>query len=874
MERESPLNGANEQPPLHDDPSEEHWLLDSFVWDPVALVGARCATGFQLSSSQPESLVPPRAAPVVALPAARSSSKKQGYTRRPSVCHVPGCNQALDETPGAPRYCFRFRICLVHLRAEEVQMPEGASRHCQKCCCFHPLSAFRGANRTCAVKLAAQAARRRRQKTEATAEATDEICFDFLDAFLGDSSVDTEPAAVPEALEPLERWSSGAAALPVVREATLKLGGATPGQLPAALAPALASAWCADVALSMEATPRPGCTLLHLDALLPEHAPPAPDAATLARALRASPLRSWLKGRRLDVRCGGSAEPASSAAEMLPRLPRLQPAALLCSASGELHTTLPVQRLPRDVTLCGRLHGQNITHLRFVAASDGSLRLTLPAIGAEGVARLWLAAERGAGGAARAVLLTTDAAIATEVSAALKDEDDADEEQERLICTLGAALRPGCPAQVVAAAAHASLRRGWAATSARLLPALHAALADAGAEEKAAARTLLHAAALSGDVQLVRLTLQHGGVDGVFGAPETADERGITPLHLAAVSGNSTVAHALATATPASSLLWVSARDSAGHTPANLSATIGDAMADVSAQLRRRLNAARNLAVTMAADEEVGPADADVAALASHMLQSYTPTSGSPCARERELFDSHVLASRRHFLLLSPVLSIIIAGHVLLSPAVSGNGGRIDAPSWTTAFDWFGRWAGRGAVGLWRSSKHDPLSFSGLLPLWYVTLAVNAALLAFAGLPVLRKLYQRHGRTAVYVYISFQLLIQRVLVELHFQRVMSGGSARWPTPAAPALLALKVAHMLALPLPVSAVNKLLCVHWILMACAHLAKAVAQPALFARDISLLTLVHVIMVSAARMKDARALAAWRAARRARLAKCKHA
>ena len=189
-----------------------------------------------------------------------------------------------------------------------------------------------------------------------------------------------------------------------------------------------------------------------------------------------------------------------------------------------------------------------------------------------------------------------------------------------------------------------------------------------------------------------------------------------------------------------------------------------------------------------------------------------------------------------------------------------------------TALDWFARWVGRGAVGLWRSSEHDSLDFSRLLPLWYVTLAVNAVLLALAGLPMLRKLYERHGRTAVCSYIVFQLLIQRVLVELHFQHVMSGAAARWPTPAAPALLALKVAHMLALPLPVSAVNKLLCVHWLLMACAHLAKAVAQPAQFVRDIALLTLVHVIMVRAARMKDARALAAWRAVRRARLAKRK--
>ena len=813
---------------------------------------------------------------MVALPAARSA-KKIGYTRRPSVCQVPGCNQALDETPGVPRYCFRFRICMMHLRAEAVQMPDGAARHCQKCCSFHPLSAFRGANRTCAVKLAAQAARRRRQKA-AAAEAKDEMCFDFLEEFIGDNATYESATlpALPMVLPALECWSSGAAALPVVREATLKLCNTTPAGLPDTLAPTLAAAWCDARALSLEATPRPGCTLLHLDALvLPEPALAEPDAAQLARALQASSLRAWLRGQNLGVSCGGIDQTYSTynAPPPLPKLPRLRPAALLSTAVGELHARPPTP-LPGDVAVHGRLHGQNfLTALRLLTGSDGVLCLTLPACFAEGAARIWLTSPGTAASAtSRAVLLTTDAAVAAEVSTALDLEDD-DAAAEQFICALGTALRPGCATRVLVAAAAASLRRGLVTTSTRLLTALQAALAgDADVESAAAAKTLVHAAVLSRSSALVQLTLQLGR-DGSFGAPGAADEGGVTPMHLAAAAGDSTIALALATATPASSLLWFAARSATGAAPADIAAAMGDTMADVQAKLRRRLNAAHHLAATMAADDGVDAVEADVVALADLMLQSYAPASGKPCAREQELFDSHMLASRRHLLLLSPVLSIFIAGHVLLSSAPPSYGSRAGASPWTFAFDWFGRWFGGGVVGLWFSSEQNSLDMSRLLPLWHITLAVNAALLALAGLPALREHYQRYSRVVIYVYIIYQLLIQRVLVELHFQQVLSGAAARWPTPAAPALLALKVAHMLALPIPVSAVNTLLCVHWILMACAHLAKAVAQPARFLRDITLLTVVHVMMVGTARTKDARALAAWRAVRRARLAKCKH-
>ena len=794
------------------------------------------------------------------------------YSRRPPVCHVPGCGAALSDSPNAPRYCFRFRICLMHLRAETVQLPAGPHRHCQQCCAFHPLAAFSGAKRTCARRLAEQAARRRRggggalvSSSESVGRglsASDESAdvetaqrFAFAEALLGGAGVPPAPAAAPAAAAPAA-WSCGAAELPVPREASLKLGGATPGQLPAALAPALASAWCADMALSMEAAPRPGCTLLHLDALLPVHAPPAPDAATLARVLCAGPLGSWLAGRRLDVRCGGGAQPASSADES--RLPRLRPAALLCSALGELRTTSPVQPLPHDVALCGRLHGQNITQLRCVAAPDGSLRLTLPAIGAEGAARLWLAAEGAVGGAARAVLLTSDAGIAAEVSAALSDADE--EEQERLICTLGAALRPGCLATVVAAAAHASLRRGWEATSARLLPSLSTALVGGDAEDRAAARTLLHAAALSGNVQLVQLTLQHGGSNHVFGAPETADERGFTPMHLAAAAGDAAVAMALATSTPSAHLAWFYAkRLQDGAAPVDVARATGGVAAETLAVLRRRLDAARELAAALAEGAPSAGEDPQTLELARLLLRSYAPVDGAACAPEQALFDAHRMASRRYLALLTPPFFVAISLRSLFLPPPDA--------------------ATLAAV----ASPARP-SFALLLdvykavqrPFALMTLLANAALLALAGLPALRAAYHRHGRAALRVYTLLQFLLRRALVELYFTHAVLGGAAAvWPSPAGAALVSLSTVHMAAMPLPAPDVLALLALQWALVGFAHATGAPLWPqsAAPSRDALLRTALHAALAAAVLATDARALAAWRASRRASLALRSH-
>ena len=910
-------------------PAETAWQLEDYVWDPVAMVRTSRArrTPRAASDATPQlgttgggagqaahaaptaaqtSLAPSLAPHTVALPAAGDadaapaappqsvkaapprpaaaaepppSRKRAGrvYSRRPPVCHVPSCGAPLADGPETTsRYCFRFRICPLHLRAQEVLLPDGASRHCQKCCSWHPLAAFDGSNRTCARRLAEQKARRRRggdgvarvgsSAPEAPSAVDEALRFSFVEALLGDNGVTSAlaaPTPVPPAAAAPGARVSAAAALPVVREAALKLGGATPGQLPATLAPALHAAWCDDLALSLEATPRPGCTVLHLDGLLPHDAPPAPDAAALARALRAGPLRAWLAGRTMGVRCGGDAEPPLTS-QPPPRLPPLRPAALLCTAPGELRAQRPTQPLPADAALCGRLHGQIITLPMCRAERDDSLRIALPAAGAEGAARFWLAADGQIGGASRAVLLTSDAAIASEVSAALDGAEEGgnaedEDERERLICALGAALRPGCPARVVAAAADAALRRGWAATSARLLPAVRSALPGADADGLAAARTLLHAAALSGDAALVRLTLRHGGEGAAFGAPEGADEAGITPLHLAAAGRDGGAALALATASPSALLAWFHARSLDGATPADVARAAGGVAAEAHATLRRRLEAARDIVVALAAGDDVDAAaaggDAQLVEVARLMLRVYAPAGGAPSAPQRALFYQHRMASQRILALITPPFVVAINLRALSLPP-------LDAADLTAV-----------ALPALPSFAQMLTVYKAMQrPFVALTVLVNVLLLALAGLPALRGAFMRHGRAALRAYCIFQFIARRTLAELQLRRTLRGGAVLWPSPAGAALMGLSTLHMAAMPLPAPDVRALMALQWLYAGLGHATDWPIWPrsAGLRRDLLMRTALMLVLAAAATAAEARALAAWCAARRARIKK----
>ena len=397
----------------------------------------------------------------------------------------------------------------------------------------------------------------------------------------GATAASLDPTPLSEAAAPTDwdraaaLWleSCPAAALPLARESWLKLDGVTPAALSPELAPAVAHAWFDDSALSLEAAPRPGCTLLHLDALVPAEAPAEPEADRVLADLQASPAGPWLRTRSVTLRTctsdtaaagPGGVRVTAAAEALLPRPPRLLPLALLSTGPATLRAP-GWSGPPSGFTLWLRLHGQ-VAVLR-CSATSGEVALP-PLDGAEGAARLWLAREGSPGGASRTVLLSRDAFFAAEIASlhasANADADD-DDATERLLCALGAALRPGCAPRVLAVAAAEALRRGWAATSARLLPPLRAAL-DAGAADaaaRAAARTLLHAAALSGRPALVRLVLSLSR-DGALGVPHApCDPRGLTPLHLAASMGDAATADVLAGASPASLVAWFYTRSSA-----------------------------------------------------------------------------------------------------------------------------------------------------------------------------------------------------------------------------------------------------------------------------------------------------------------------
>jgi hypothetical protein len=784
----------------------------------------------------------------------------------------------------------------------------------QKCSQFHSVAAFAGTKRTCDKALASLRLRRPTRKSSARSCAraaptpllspasaalfddpssaalhganwqNDDELFSFVDALLGNG-----PGAASHELEPLLSGaddvappnrlraaalfhdSCSAAALPAAHEAWLKLDGTTPASLPPSLAPALAAAWCADAALCLEAAPRPGCTLLHLDALLPADVPPPPDANALARALLASAAAPWLRARRVAVHVRGEtafAEPGSSWRTVhnlssmggltpSPRTPRLVPLALLSTAPAMLRAP-GWAGPPPGCTLWLRLHGQ-VCALRCEPGAAA-----LPALrGAEGAAHLWLARDGLPGcasGASRAVLLTRDADIAAEV-ASLDADGDGDAEAEQLLCVLGAALRPGCAPRVLAAAAAAALRLGWEATAARLLPLLRAAI-DAGACDaaaSAAARTLLHAAALSGRPALVRLVLSRSH-DGALGTPHAPGDHGLTPLHLAAAMGDGDTATALANSSPTALLGWFTARSRCGATPGAAALSSGGSAARAHAALTRRLHSARPLAAKLAAAVEHEGVSArsepfEDEDLARFLLQTYAPADASDPATpaERKLYEAaRMLLHRSHALCLPP-FSAITAIRSLMMPLPSAEAIALvclpDNLSWS-AFT----------------------VYQGLQPTFVLVarLVVSFMMLAIAGLPQLRGAYVRHGRVVMRTCSVLAFLLFPVLTEGHVRHVLRVEICLPHVPGS-LLASFLTVHLAFIPLPLRDILGLLAARWVLMLVARVTGAPIWPrpeAPFHFSSLVNTATHITCVIALVLMDRRAWAAWRSARRKRL------
>jgi hypothetical protein len=777
------------------------------------------------------------------------------------------------------------RICEMHLRAPQVLLDGAACRYCQKCGAFQPLKAFSGANRTCAKQLATQTRRRRvrsavrasvappavsQAELLAPAElpaADDPAFFDFVNSLLRDTDAADTSADLPGADEPggdRERaeamWRGSR--LPEVRHASLKLGGATPGQLPTSLAPALASVWCDDVAFGLEAAPLPGCVLLQLDALVPEDAPPAPSAVQLLDGLLASPAGAWLRARsvtaRTSGRCatagpgGGAARPVAADDDLQLLPSRLLPLALLSTAPAELRApgwTGP----PPGCQLWLRLHGQ-VMPLR----CNETGAAMLPSLdGAEGAAHIWLAREGAAGGQSCTVLLTRDAAVAAEVASL----DAIDDVTERLLCALGAALRPGCAPRVIAAAAAEVLSRGWAATAARLLPLLRAAL-DAGACDAASrfeARMLMHAAALSGQPALVQLTLSLSP-DGALGAPHAPDERGITPMHLAASAGDGATALVLAEASPASLIAWFCARSADGATPAE--AARGSAVR-THATLQRRLDTGRMLAAELAVGGEDTSAEADGTlpfndvALARFLLRVFAPADPDAPATpgERRLYEAQQLMSRRVRTLYFPPFAVIsLLRPLLLVQKPTAAAIAAIAPP---------------ALPSWYQVLSVTLPLQNRL---VSMIAMNLALLAFAGAPRLRGAYERHGMAVLRAFGVLQFVLLPAIAEVSIRRVM-GFAVLYPSRQGCIFMAFMTMHMayVTSPLPRRDCLALLLAHFVTIAVAHLTGWPIWPRndapVYATAVAMV--VHAMLALAVVAVDRSAWTAWRAARRARLA-----
>ncbi|GIL84157.1 hypothetical protein Vretimale_11124 [Volvox reticuliferus] len=83
-----------------------------------------------------------------------------GYRRSsaPLRCKVSGCTSDLAS---APKTHQRFRLCNLHIKSPAILVDGVASRFCQQCSRFHPLTEFHGTNRTCRMMLVKNRARQR-----------------------------------------------------------------------------------------------------------------------------------------------------------------------------------------------------------------------------------------------------------------------------------------------------------------------------------------------------------------------------------------------------------------------------------------------------------------------------------------------------------------------------------------------------------------------------------------------------------------------------------------------------------------------------------------------------------------------------------------
>ena len=682
------------------------------------------------------------------------------------------------------------------------------------------------------------------------------------------------PASFAPAMHP--GGLATAAPAPESHQLTLKFQNAVPSDFPSSLAPSLAAFFPMHM-LSFSGHVQPGCSLLTVHALrdvlplpldaegnpLPcedaragEFSRSLPDAEALARHLAASEAGPWLRTQaRVTLRVGagdGTPGPAvllrygmiddtahADPAPDAPRLPRLAPAAT-ATTSGRAAVLRFETHAARGVPLMCMLNGRTLRH---VIGSDGTLRL--PSMPEEGV--LFVArALADAAAPPRPVLLTRDAAIAAEVAAAMpggaKDAQD-----DAALATMGAAMRPGAQPELLRAAAAEALRRGWAATSTRLLRALREALdarmaahAQFEEDEEPERRQALLTTAVLGlnPGRVVPIVLQEGGPACIFGSPVLPSPGGgeATPLHLAAMLTDGAAVTALCEHSRAATLAWFASRalcaDCAHRTPAAL-ACLAAAMSD--APRRARTPAAAHAALVARLRREARAARA-----AEHATLYAVYVRDSAEAR------------RAHALMLMPMLLSweVLAFMTRLYPMSDERIAAIVAqPVWKDAIYAFTAQA---------SALTAVLRISGMV-----------ALTAAALLPQLRDFYVRNHCTLLVGFAGTAMVFSPAVTEWQFRA--RHGLLLWPFAGQVFETVCELTLAAGVPLRLSCHLMLLATRLTLYLVANLLPLEVAPALWPRTgvvrqgVALNVTVNLLCMLILTEMDTRAFARWRAAKR---------
>jgi len=624
------------------------------------------------------------------------------------------------------------------------------------------------------------AAEERRRARAGRSSPEDELAA-FVESMLGECFLmpeDPQPAPLPPAASAA---AAAASAQPAAVTLQLKLHDVSPGSIPEELQGSLATLF-SPPPLALCGHARPGCTILTVDVVADGVASEG-GAAAAAAALLASPAGDWLRGRRWAIatpagppaRFGPNGESGPAPKGPPERLSPLRP--LVASTGGaELRCAAPAEA----AAVWARMGGVRLPGVS-AAAEGGGLRVSLPSGVTEGAALFAL--RDAAGGwreaAPRPVLLCPDARVVAELGPGLEAEAHADEAAgEALTTLLGCALEAGAPPPLLARAAEAALRRGWAAAAERLLGRLVAAGPTAEGAQVAQTHSLLLAAATSGRAPLVELVIRLGGPSHAFGGPITPGPGGETALHAAARHADGEAA-ALLAAAPRAALSFFSARGAGGETAAALAlrAPAGSGLARLRERLAAEVGAAASAARgALASARAAHPAAAEErllrvvqrgaearSPLVAEMLSTALSTrrrSAAAMARrlspaEMPLFAAEQLAAHRMHvsLLLLPLLLLIdlsaLKSYLTEGPPEAETLALLPYPPWPEAVRLY-KWVG--------------------VPMLALKMPATVAVMLLVSLPHLRGLYERRGHSLLLAYTLAYFFLSLVYTEWAFRR--------------------------------------------------------------------------------------------------------